>query len=107
MCIRDRIMSAVPYTLALLIPAILLSWWVGNNIGALAARRKRLDNTILPVGYVLTATPYMWLALILAWSLGFVLNIFPLAGGYSFSLVPTLSWTFAWDLIMHWFLPFV
>ena len=39
------------------IPAILLSFWAGNKVGALAARRKRLDNTVLPVGYVLTATP--------------------------------------------------
>ena len=104
--VTSVIMGAVPYTLALLIPAILLSWWVGNNVGALAARRKWLDNTVLPVGYVLTATPYMWLALILAWFLGFVLNIFPIAGGYGFNLVPTLSWTFAWSLFTHWFLPF-
>jgi peptide/nickel transport system permease protein len=84
-------MSAVPYTLGLLLPAILLSWWVGNSIGALAARRKWLDNTVLPVGYVLTATPYMWLAIVLAWVFGFLLNIFPIAGGYSFE---------------HWALPF-
>ena len=64
-------MGAVPYTLALLIPAILLSWWAGNTFGAMAARRKRLDNSVLPVGYILTATPYMWLAIVLAWVLGY------------------------------------
>ncbi len=37
--VTDMIMAAVPYTLALLIPAILLSWWAGNTFGALAARR--------------------------------------------------------------------
>ena len=31
----------------------------------MAARRKVLDNTVLPVAYVLTATPYMWLAIVL------------------------------------------
>lgn len=104
--VTDVILSAVPYTLALLVPSILLSWWVGNNLGALAARRKWLDNTVLPIGYVLTATPYMWLAIILAWVLGFIFNIFPIAGGYSFALVPTLSWTFFLSLLSHWFLPF-
>jgi peptide/nickel transport system permease protein len=104
--VTDVIMSAVPYTLALLIPAILLSWWVGNSIGALAARRKRLDNTVLPVGYVLTAMPYMWLAIMLAWLFGFVFNIFPISGGYSYALEPTLSWTFIGSLLSHWFLPF-
>jgi peptide/nickel transport system permease protein len=104
--VTDVIMSAVPYTLALLIPAILLSWWVGNSIGAMAARRKRLDNTVLPVGYVLTAMPYMWLAIMLAWLFGFVFNIFPISGGYSYALEPTLSWAFFVSLFSHWVLPF-
>jgi peptide/nickel transport system permease protein len=34
------IMRAIPYTLALLIPAISLSWIAGNKFGAFAARRK-------------------------------------------------------------------
>ena len=38
------ILRAVPYTLALLVPATLLSWWAGNKFGALAARRKWLDT---------------------------------------------------------------
>ena len=105
--VTSVIMSALPYTLALLIPAILLSWWAGNSFGALAARRKWLDNVVLPIGYVLTATPYMWLAIILAWVFGFILNIFPIAGGYSFSLEPALTWTFIGSLLSHWFLPFV
>ena len=68
--VTDVILSAIPYTLALLIPAILLSWCAGNRFGAYAARRKWLDNTVLPLGYILTATPYMWLGILLAWALG-------------------------------------
>jgi peptide/nickel transport system permease protein len=105
--VTDVIMAALPYTLALLIPAILLSWWTGNKAGALAARRRVLDNTLLPVSYVLTATPYMWLAIMLAWIFASVLGIFPISGGYSYSLEPSLSWTFIADLAMHWFLPFL
>jgi peptide/nickel transport system permease protein len=103
----DMIWGAVPYTLALLIPAILLSWWAGNTFGALAARRKYLDNTILPVGYILTATPYMWLAIVLSFVLAFSLRIFPMAGGYGFNLEPTLTWLFFTDLVAHWALPFL
>jgi peptide/nickel transport system permease protein len=105
--VTDVIMGAVPYTLALLIPAILLSWWAGNKVGALAARRKGLDNTVLPVGYILTATPYMWLGILLAWSLGLMAGLFPIAGGYSFDRQPTWSLSFAADLFAHWFLPFL
>ncbi len=102
----DVIMAALPYTLALLIPAILLSWWAGNKAGAIAARRRVLDNTVLPVGYILTATPYMWLAIMLAWIFASLLGIFPISGGYSYSLEPSLSWTFIGDLAAHWVLPF-
>ncbi len=105
--VSSMIMGAVPYTLALLIPAILLSWWAGNSFGALAARRRWLDNTILPVGYVLTATPYMWLAIVLSFVLSFTLRIFPLSGGYGFNLEPTLTWLFFTDLVAHWVLPFL
>ena len=103
----DVLVRAVPYTLALLVPAIVLSWFAGNKFGAAAARSKWLDNTVLPIGYILTATPYMWLGILLAWSLGIVVGIFPVAGAYSFALQPTWSLTFLWSLVMHWFLPFL
>ena len=100
------ILRAIPYTIALLVPAILLSWWAGNRFGAYAARRRWLDNTVLPHGYVLTATPYMWLGILLAWALGTVAGVFPIAGGYSFDLEPSWSPAFAGNLAWHWFLPF-
>jgi peptide/nickel transport system permease protein len=101
------ILDAVPYTLALLIPAILLSWIAGNRFGAYAARRKRLDNTVLPIGYILTATPYMWLGILLAWGLGSVLKIFPLSGAFDLSMSPTLTWEFFASAFSHWLLPFL
>jgi len=100
------IMNAVPYDVFLLVPAISLSWVAGNRVGAIAARTKWLDNTVLPLGYILTATPYMWLGILLAWTLGIVAGVFPIAGAYSFALRPHLSWAFVRDLLWHWFLPF-
>jgi peptide/nickel transport system permease protein len=100
------IMRAVPYDVFLLVPAILLSFYAGNKFGAFAARTRWLDNTILPLGYMLTATPYMWLGILLAWSLGIVAGIFPIAGAYGFNLQPSLSWVFIASLLKHWFLPF-
>jgi peptide/nickel transport system permease protein len=104
--VKDVIMKAVPYDIALLIPSILVSWFAGNKFGAYAARNKKLDNTLLPLGYILTATPYMWLGILLAWLFGIVFRIFPIAGGYSFAMRPNWSFTFIWSLIQHWFLPF-
>lgn len=100
------ILRALPYDIFLLLPAILLSWFAGNKFGAFAARSKRLDNTVLPLGYILTATPYMWLGILLAWAFGIVFRIFPFSGAYSYAMMPQLTWAFIWSLLEHWFLPF-
>jgi len=97
----------LPYTLALLVPAITLSYIVGNRLGAAAARRKVMDNTLLPAGYVFQAIPYPWLALALPYLLGVVWHVFPVSGGYDETLLPSLSWTFVASLLDHWFLPFL
>jgi peptide/nickel transport system permease protein len=101
------IAQAIPYTLALLVPAIVLSYVLGNRVGAMAARRKWLDNTVLPLGYVFQAAPYAWLALAMAYYLSVRLRWFPVLGGYSPSLIPGWDWTFVWSAVGHWFLPFL
>jgi peptide/nickel transport system permease protein len=101
------IMNAVPYTLALLIPAIVLSWYAGNKFGALAARRKGLDNTLLPLGYTLTATPYMWLGILLVWLFAVTWTVFPVGFAYDPTAIRGFSWAFVSNLAYHWFLPFL
>lgn len=101
------LLRAVPYDLFLLIPSILLSWYAGNKFGAFAARSKWIDNTLSPISYILTATPYMWLGILLAWGLGIVWGIFPIAGAYSYDIRPTFSFSFFVNLLWHWFLPFL
>jgi peptide/nickel transport system permease protein len=105
--VSEVVLDAVPYTLGIMIPAILLSFVVGNTVGAMAARSRWLDNVALPVGYLVTAMPYMWLAILLAWGFGVALGWFPVAGGYDFGLVPQWTWSFALDLLQHWVLPFL
>jgi peptide/nickel transport system permease protein len=105
--VSELIWTALPYTLAVLVPAIVLSYLAGNRVGAMAARRKSLDNTVLPVAYVLTATPYMWLALVLAYFLAFRWGVFPVSGAYDFSLQPAWTLEFARSFLAHWFLPFL
>jgi peptide/nickel transport system permease protein len=104
--VSELILGALPYTLALLIPAVLLSFWAGNKVGALAARRKSLDNTALPVAYALTATPQMWLGIVLVWVFGSTMAILPVSGAYSLALQPEWSIEFAGSFLKHWILPF-
>jgi peptide/nickel transport system permease protein len=104
--VTSIILHAAPYTLGLLIPAILLSWYAGNKVGAMAARRKVLDNTALPLGYALTASPYMWVAILLSWLFAVTWQVFPT----SFAYDPTSQrgWTLSFIVVLfhHWFLPF-
>ena len=104
--VSSIIVHAVPYTLGLLIPSILISWYVGNKLGALAARRKILDNTVLPLGYLLTATPYMWLAMVMVWVFAITLGWLPVGFAYSPTAGTGWTWAFISDLLQHWFLPF-
>jgi peptide/nickel transport system permease protein len=104
--VSELIRGALPYTLALLVPAVVLSFWAGNKVGALAARRKSLDNTVLPLGYVLTATPQMWLGIVLAWVLASTYAVFPVSGAYDLSIQPSWSLEFAESFLRHWVLPF-
>jgi peptide/nickel transport system permease protein len=105
--VTSIIVHAVPYTLGLLIPSILLGWYVGNKIGALAARRKVLDNTALPFAYALTATPYMWLAIMLSWLFAVLWQVFPV--GFAYSPTADKGWSvdFALNIAHHWVLPFL
>jgi peptide/nickel transport system permease protein len=85
----------------------MLSWYAGNKVGALAARRKILDNTALPLGYALTATPYMWLAILLSWTFAVVWQIFPFGFAYEPTAGRGWSLDFIFDLARHWVLPFL
>jgi peptide/nickel transport system permease protein len=105
--VTTLIFSALPYTLALLIPAITLSYIVGNRLGAAAARRKWLDNSVLPLGYVFQAIPYPFLALLVPYLFGIVWHVFPLSHAYGQGLLPAWNWTFISSLLNHWFLPFL
>jgi peptide/nickel transport system permease protein len=105
--VRTIVLNALPYTLALLVPAILCAWYAGNKVGALAARRKVLDNTVLPFGYILTATPYMWLAILLAWVLAVVWHVFPFGFAYDPTAIRGFTWSFTSNLLYHWALPFL
>ena len=105
--VASLVFSAMPYTLALLVPAVLLSYVLGNRLGAAAARRKVLDNSVLPLGYVLQAIPYPWLALVVVYLFGPLWHLFPTSYGYDQGLVPHFDWAFISSAIDHWFLPFL
>jgi len=73
----DIISTRIVYDLILMIPAVLLSWLLGNWLGAMAARSKSLDRVMIPIMYILSATPYFMLALVLQYLLTVQTPMFP------------------------------
>ena len=101
-------LSALPWSLALLIPAQIVGWLLGNYLGALAAYfRGKIDNIIFSIFLFISRIPYYWLALVLACFFAFYLPIFPFGGAYSWGKIPSLALDFIIDLLMHYALPFL
>lgn len=105
--VSDIIVNAIPWTLALQLPAILVGWLLGNLLGALAAYiRKGFDKVLMPLSMLLSAVPAFGMAVILLVVFALTLKIAPTSGGYSFDMIPNLSWKFVWSVITHYQLPF-
>lgn len=100
--------SAIPWTLALQLPAILVGWIIGNALGAIAAYRKGVfDKVLFPTFLFINSVPYFILAIIMLYIFGLTLNWFPTSGGYNYQMTPNLSFEFIGSVISHHFLPFL
>lgn len=105
--VADIISSAIGWTLALQLPAIIVGWLLGNILGALAAYvRKGFDKILMPVTLFISSLPAFGLAVILLTIFAINMKVAPTAGGYGFDLIPNFSWTFVKSVIWHYQLPF-
>lgn len=105
--VSDIISSAIVWTVALQLPAIIVGWILGNVLGALAAYiKKGFDKVLLPVSLFLSNVPAFGMAVVMLVIFGVNLKIAPIAGGYAFDMIPHLSWDFIKSVISHYQLPF-
>ena len=105
--VADVIKSSIWWTVALQFPAIVVGWFIGNTLGALAAYLKGgFDKVLLPVSIFVSNLPAFGMAIILLVIFGVGLKWFPTSGGYGFDLIPNFSWKFIWSVIVHYQLPF-
>ena len=105
--VADIIKSSIWWTIALQLPAIIVGWLIGNLLGALSAYRKgAFDKVLMPVSLFIGNIPAFGMAVILlvVFAVGF--KWFPTSGGYGFDMIPSLSWSFIWSVIVHYQLPF-
>lgn len=98
--------TALPWTLALIGTATLLSIILGTFIGLLAAwRRSPALDTLLPSATFMQAAPYFFIGLLSIEIFGLLLKWFPVAGGYAQGLAISLTWTFIGSALYHSLLP--
>jgi peptide/nickel transport system permease protein len=98
--------ATVPWTLALVGTATIISFVLGTMLGIVAAWRRGgwLDRS-LPAFTFIQATPYFFLALLLIELFSLNWHIFPFANGFALGDVPGWNWPFIGSALYHSILP--
>lgn len=102
------IATSLPWTMALVGLATLISVLVGTVLGVVAGwRRSNWLDSLVPATTVLAAVPYFWLALLLVAVFGSSLGWFPMLGGYDVTLDQGWNGPFLGSALYYGVLPAV
>jgi peptide/nickel transport system permease protein len=105
--VNKLIGDALPWSIAIQLPAIIIGWIVGNAIGAIAAYKAGwFDRGAFLSSLFLSSMPYYCLAILLLYLVGVVWGALPIGGAYSFGLSPEPTFAFFGDAITYFWLPF-
>ena len=98
---------ALPWSLGLVGLSTILGFIIGTALGAISAWRRGglLDGVLPPIFIVVSAFPYFWIGLLSIWLFSLTLGWFPILGGYSETVTPTLTFSFVLDILDHAVLP--
>lgn len=106
--VSEIIAGALPWTLALQLPTIVLGWIAGNLLGALAAYFGGvIDRLVYPLALLASAIPAFCLGILLVYVFGIRLEWLPTVGGYDDGIVPSASLSFLASASYYYVLPFV
>jgi peptide/nickel transport system permease protein len=105
--VEDMVLRGMPWTIGLLAWATVISFVLGNIIGALLGWRgtPRSLKIALPFTLCFTSIPPFMLGILLTYLFAFGLRLFPFAGAYSRGVHPGWSWSFIASVAHHGFLP--
>jgi peptide/nickel transport system permease protein len=105
--VMPLIAAALPWTIGLLLVSTLMAFSLGTLIGALLAwpgSPKFLQYFVGPL-LTLSSIPYYLLGLVLIYLFSIWQKVFPLSGGYTIGVIPSLTLPFVLDIISHSVLP--
>ena len=105
--VSEMIGQAMPYTLSLLITAVIISWIFGNLFGALSSYfpKNRVLSVVEVLGQAVRPIPYYIVAIVLLVVFAFFIPIFPFSGAYPVGTKPNWSLEFVWTYLRHATLP--
>jgi peptide/nickel transport system permease protein len=105
--VSDMVAQALPWTIGLLAVATVISFIIGNLIGALMAwaPTPRWVRRLLPLSLTFTSIPYFMLAILLIYVFGFGLRVLPTSAGYGRDLTQGWNWPFMVSVAQHALLP--
>lgn len=106
--VNGLLADALPWSIAVQLPAILIGWVLGNLVGAIAAfRGGNWDRSVFTTSLFVSSMPYYCLSILLLYGLAVVAGVFPVGGAYSLGMTPELSGEFLWDALSYYWLPFL
>ena len=105
--VSSLIGDALPWTIAIQLPAIIVGWVLGNILGAVAAFKSGwFDRGAFVGSLFFSSVPPFAFAIILLFIVGVQLGVLPVGGAYSFGMTPEWSLTFFGDAVTYFWLPF-
>ncbi len=106
--VGEIISNAIPWTLWLQLPTIILGWLVGNLLGALAAyKRGVFDGVLYPLALLASAVPAFCVGILMVYVFGIKLEWLPAVGGYDSGTVPAFNWEFVSGAAYYYVMPFL
>ncbi len=107
--VTELISRALPWTLALLLTAVIVSWVLGNLFGVLSSYypKHKAIAVVDILSQAVRPIPYYVVALVLLVVFSYFIPIFPFSGAYPVGTRPNLSFDFALTYLWHAALPFL
>jgi peptide/nickel transport system permease protein len=101
------VMQALPWTVVLLVVSTVITFVIGNLLGAMAGYFQ--NNIALKAfgvaAVILQPIPYYVVAFVLLILFGFVWPVLPISGGYAMDVAPGWTLSFVHSVLLHAMLP--
>lgn len=105
--VNEMIGRSLPWTIGLLSTAIIISFLLGNAIGALLGWRRtpRWVKNVLPFSLTFTSVPFFMLAMIFIYIFAYGLKILPPNGASGRGVDEGITPEYIWSVVQHAILP--